>query len=220
MHKDKNQLFGIIGLGRFGFALAQGLAESGREIVVIDSSESKIREAAALTDNAFTVSELSRDALMECGIQNCDTVIVCIAEQVDVSILTTLNVLELGVKRVIAKAVSPEQGAVLARLGAEVVYPERDMALRTAKRLTSSRIMEYISLSDTVDITELVLDEKVEGKTVGELQLRQRHGLNIIAVRKGEQIVTDIRPDMRLCCGDVVVVCGKTDGIADFEREL
>ena len=119
--KKSNETYGIIGLGRFGSALAKSLADDGKEIVVIDNSPEKINEASEYTDNAFIVEKLSKENLQQVGIHNCDTVIVCIGELIDKSILTTLTVIELGVKRVIAKATSEEQGSVLRTLGAEVV---------------------------------------------------------------------------------------------------
>ena len=134
--------YGIIGLGRFGTALAKTLSEAGKEVVVIDHMECKVRELRQYTENAFVSEDLSKEVLEEIGIQNCDTVIVCIGEKIDTSILTTLNVVSLGVPRVIAKAISPEQGEVLEKIGAEVVYPERDMALRLAKRLLTNNILD------------------------------------------------------------------------------
>ena len=98
--------FGIIGLGRFGFALAKTLADAGREVLVIDNNESKIKQIRNITENAFVVGPLDKESLEDAGIQNCGTVIVCIGEKVDVSILTTLNVISMGVPRVIAKAFS------------------------------------------------------------------------------------------------------------------
>ena len=220
MSKKEKQTFGVIGLGRFGFALAQSLAEYGVEIVALDKDENKVAEASEFTDNAFTVSKLNNDTLTECGIQNCDTVIICIGERIDTSILATLNVIELGVKRVISKASSAGQGAVLERLGAEVVYPDRDMALRLAKRLTSSHIMEYISLSNDTDITELIVGPRIGGKTVGMLELRQKYGLNIIAVKHNGVITTEISADTTLNAGDTIVVCGKRVMISELENEM
>lgn len=219
--KKSNKLYGIIGLGRFGFSLAKSLSEDGQEIIVLDCNDHIIREASAFTDNAFLVTELTKDTLSDCGIQNCDVVFVCIGEKIDVSILTTLNVFELGVKYVIARATSVEQGTVLERLGAEVVYPESDMAIRMSKRFTSSHIMEYISLSDEYDITELRLNKYVDLKTVKELELRQKYGLNIIAIRRhDDRIITDISPETQLESDDTIVVCGKKSGINDFEKML
>ena len=105
--------YGIIGLGRFGTALAKTLSEAGEEVIVIDNTESKVKELRQYTENAFVAETLTKEVLEEIGIQNCDTVVVCIGEKIDTSILTTLNVVSLGVPRVIAKAISPDQGAVL-----------------------------------------------------------------------------------------------------------
>ena len=143
--------FGIIGIGRFGFALAKTLIEAGKEVLVVDHDENKIKQIRSLTDNAFVVSNLDRETLEETGIQNCGVVVVCIGEKIDVNILTTLNLINMGVKRVIAKAISYEQGCVLEKIGAEVVYPERDMAIRVANRLLYSKTLDFIELSNDID---------------------------------------------------------------------
>jgi trk system potassium uptake protein TrkA len=217
--KDKqgSGSFGVIGLGRFGFTLAKKLAESGRDVVVLDSSEQKIREARAFTDAAFVADTLDRETLTEAGIQNCDTVIVAIGEKIDTSILTTLTVKQLGVKRVIAKAMSQDQGSVLETLGAEVIYPESDMAARLAKRLTTTNVLDYLSISSDVEISELRLTDRVVGQTIVEAGFRQKYGINIIALVNHEGITTNIRPDYRLRADDVIVVIGKNDGIQRFE---
>ncbi|MFQ9511758.1 MAG: potassium channel family protein, partial [Lachnospiraceae bacterium] len=105
--------YGIIGLGRFGTALAKTLAEAGREVLVLDNNENKVKDIREVTQHAFVVDHLDKNVLEEAGIQNCETVIICIGEKIDVSILTTMNVISMGVPRVIAKALSFEQGAVL-----------------------------------------------------------------------------------------------------------
>jgi len=219
-YKQNEMLYGIIGLGRFGYSLAQSLAEAGREILVVDKEQSKINEAAAFTDNAYRMDVLNKEALESIGIQNCDVVVICIGEQVDVSILTTLTVLRLGVKRVIAKAKSEEQGEVLRTLGAEVVYPEKDMAQRLAGRLIAPHVLEYISLSKDIDILEVVLTEKVNGKTVLELDLRRRFGLNIIAVEQNNALTSHVHPEMELKTGDTIAVIGSPKQIQDFEKFL
>lgn len=220
MKKQNSELYGVIGLGRFGFALAENLAQAGKEVIVVDCNDSKIKDATAFTDNAFLAKELTRDVLVECGIKNCDTVIVCIGEKIDSSVLTTLHVIELGVRRVISKAISIEHGSVLEKLGAEVVYPERDMAVRLATRLTSSYIMERISLSDEIDISELRLTEKTHQISVETLALRPKYGVNIIAINHVGEITTDIQPQTMLYADDVIVVCGKREHIEDLQRVL
>ena len=212
--------FGIIGLGRFGFALASTLAEAGREVLVLDSSESKIKQIRPYTENAFVVGELSKETMEEAGIQNCENVIVCIGEKMDVSILTTLNVISMGVPRVIAKALSVEQGSILEKLGAEVVYPERDMAIRLANKLMSSRLMDYITLNDDVSISELKLTSRITGKTVMESGLRSRFKLNVIALEHDHKTTTDITANMELHEDDVMVVVGKKADIDNFQQYL
>jgi trk system potassium uptake protein TrkA len=212
--------FAVIGLGRFGFSLATTLAEAKREVLVLDSSESKIRQIRHLTDNAFVVGDLSKEALEEAGIQNCETVIICIGEKIDVSILTTLNVISMGVPRVIAKAISLEQGKILEKIGAEVIYPEHDMAMRLANRLLSSRVMDYIALNDDITITELRLTARVAGQTVLQANIRTKYRLNIIALEHENKTTTDITPDLVLSENDVMVVVGKKDNIKRFENFL
>ena len=109
--------YGIVGLGRFGQALARDLAESGAELIVLDSSEDKVREMRELTENAYVVKSLDKKTLEASGIQNCDVAVVCIGEQMDTSILTTLHLVALGIPKVIAKATSAEHGLILEKLG-------------------------------------------------------------------------------------------------------
>ena len=213
-------LYGVIGLGRFGMALAQALAAAGREVLVVDKEQSKINQAAAFTDNAYRVDELTRENLEAIGLAECDVVIIGIGERIDTSILATLTVLRLGVKRVIAKAKSEEQGEVLTTLGAEVVYPEKDMAMRLANKLIAPHVLEYISLSEDIDIMEIALTERVSGKTVLELNLRQQFGLNIIAVEQNDRLTADVRPDMVLQAGDTIAVIGRPGQIKAFENYL
>lgn len=213
-------LYGVIGLGRFGMALAQALAAAGREVLVVDREQSKINQATAFTDNAYRVDELTRENLEAIGLAECDVVIIGIGERIDTSILATLTVLRLGVKRVIAKAKSEEQGEVLTTLGAEVVYPEKDMAMRLANKLIAPHVLEYISLSEDIDIMEIALTERVAGKTVLDLHLRQQFGLNIIAVEQNDRLTADVRPDMVLQAGDTIAVIGKPGQIKAFENYL
>lgn len=212
--------FGIIGLGRFGFALAKTLADAGKEVLVIDNNESKIKQIRNITDNAFVVGPLDKESLEDAGIQNCGTVIVCIGEKVDVSILTTLNVISMGVPRVIAKAFSYEQGLILEKIGAEVIYPENDMAIRLANRLLSSSTLESIELKGGINISEMKLSNKLAGQTVLQSNLRQKYKLNIIAIEHDGDTLTDITPDYVLREDDKVVVVGKAEDLKKFELFL
>ena len=125
-----------------------------------------------------------------------------------------------SVPRVIAKALSPEQGAVLKKLGAEVVYPERDMALRLGRKLLSGNFLDYVSLDHSVEIRQIQISERMEGKTVQQIQIRQKYGLNIIAIESGSDTNIEIQPDYRLKKEDIIVVIGKVNNINTFEESL
>lgn len=215
-----NELFGVIGLGRFGSSLLQTLGEAGKEVIALDREPSIINAAAAYTDNAFVVNDLTRETLEKVGIQNCDVVIVCIGEDVSTSILTTLTVIRMGVPKVISKAKSEEHGSVLKVLGAEVVYPEYDMGVRLANRLLSPGIFEYISLSDDVDIMEIQLTEKLHHITVAELDIRKKFGLNIIAIKQNDVITIEIGPQTVLDQNNTITIIGKRENIQRFEEYL
>ena len=134
--------------------------------------------------------------------------------------MTTMSVIEMGVPRVIAKALSPEQGAVLEKLGAEVVYPERDMALRLGKKLLSNNFLEYVSLCNQVEIRQIPISERLIGKSIEETEIRQRYRLNIIAIENGDETNIEVIPDYRLRRDDIIVVIGKTDNITAFANEI
>ncbi|MDD6984553.1 MAG: TrkA family potassium uptake protein [Eubacteriales bacterium] len=218
--KNSSELYAVIGLGRFGMALARELAAKGKSLLVIDYDREKINEVLEFTDNAFVINSLTIDALEETGIGEADVAVVCIGEKIDISILATLNLMKLGVKRVISKAMSEEQGEVLKLLGAEVVYPEHDMALRLASKLVSPHILEYISLSSSIDIMEIRMTPIIDGVTVIDSGLRAKFGLNVIALRHGDEMTTDIRPTTKLIKGDTITVIGKKENIAKLEEYL
>ena len=220
--KNSNEAtsFGVIGLGRFGTALAISLAEAGKEVIVVDRSESKVKEVRQYTEYAFVSDDLDLETLREIGIQNCDVVIVCIGEKIDSSILTTMRVVELGVPKVIAKAISVEQGAVLKKIGAEVVYPERDMALRLGKRLVSRNFLDYVSLDNSVEIRQIRVSDKIKGCSIEELGIRPKYNLNIIAIESGEITNIEVLPGYRLQADDIMVVIGKVSNIDRFEKSL
>lgn len=215
-----NQIYGVIGLGRFGTALTIELAQAGYEVLAIDNDESKVKAVRAYTEHAFVAVDLSVETLRETGVQNCATAIVCIGERIDASILTTLHLKQLGVQNIIAKATTDDQGTILTSLGATVVFPERDMAIRLAGRLTSSNVLENIRLSEDADIAEIRLNGRIAGKSIRGFDFRGRFGLNVLAiVRQGETLI-ELNPDAPLHDGDILAVVGKKDNIARLEAFL
>ncbi len=216
--KKDSSIFGIIGLGRFGTALAITLAEAGKEVIVVDQNEEKVKAMRQYTEYAFVCDNLSKEALSEVGIQNCDTVVVCIGSKIDTSILTTLNVVSLGVPRVISKATSQDQGAVLEKIGAEVVYPERDMATRLGKRLISGNFLDFIFLDNDIEIQQVPVSDSLVGKTIREINIRKKYSLNIIAIEHQQDTIIEFAPDYEFLEEDIIVVIGKLQNIRKFER--
>lgn len=210
--------YGIIGLGRFGTALATALSEAGKEVMVVDNTESKVKQIRDLVSEAFVVEGIDRDSFESAGIQNCETVIVCIGEKIDTSILATLTVISMGVPRVISKATSAEHGCVLEKIGAEVVYPEKDIAIRLARRLVSPHALDFISLNDDIAVSEIRLTSVLEGRSVMEAGIRNRFGLNIVAMERERDTTIDIQPTYRFRKEDVIVVIGKQQAEEEAQR--
>ena len=208
--------FGIIGLGRFGMALVECLSGAEKEVIAIDKDENKVKEARRYTDYAFVVKSLDQETLEEVGMQNCDTVVICIGEQVDISILTTMIVSNLKVPHVIAKASSPIHGEVLKRLGAVVVYPEWDMAVRLGKRMVYDNFLDSVTLEGDVEVRRI----QVTSKLIQDVDVRQKYGLNIIAIEHDHH--TDVEFPSRYCFreGDIICVIGKTLNIGRFENDI
>lgn len=216
--KNKKAVYGIIGLGRFGQALASELALSGAELIVLDCNEDKVSELREITENAYVVKSLDKKTLQETGIKNCDVAVVCIGEQIDSSILTTLNLVSLGIPRVIAKATSAEHGIILEKLGAEVVFPERDMAVRLACRLETDREIDIIRLSEKINISKLRIPDGLIGKSVAEANLRARFGLNIVAIESNGRVIDDVKPGLLFRRDDVLYLVGDKKGLVDMNQ--
>ena len=212
--------FGIIGLGRFGMALVECLSGAEKEVIAIDKDENKVKEARRYTDYAFVVKSLDQETLEEVGMQNCDTVVICIGEQVDISILTTMIVSNLKVPHVIAKASSPIHGEVLKRLGAVVVYPEWDMAVRLGKRMGYDNFLDSVTLEGDVEVRRIQVTSKLIGVSIQDVDVRQKYGLNIIAIEHDHH--TDVEFPSRYCFreGDIICVIGKTLNIGRFENDI
>ena len=214
---DKNA-FGIIGLGRFGTALAIELAKAKKSVIVLDIDEEKLSAVKDYITHAHIVSGINKAVLEESGISQCSTVIVCIGKDIESNILATLNVIECNVPRVIAKAMSEDHGRVLEKIGAEVVFPEVDSGVRLAKSLSTLRTLDFLELEDEMSITEISLSSVFDGKTIADLNFRAKYHLNIIAITREEKTNVNIEATMILKELDDLVVIGHNDDIANFTK--
>lgn len=211
--------FAVIGLGRFGSSVARTLHEMGYQVLAIDADEERVRSLIDHSTRCVVADTTDENALRSLGIRNFDVVIVGIGGDIQASILATLLLKEMGVGYVVVKAQNELHGKVLYKIGADkVVFPERDMGSRVAHNLVSSNILEYIQLSPDVSIIEIVSSEKFVGKELRQLDLRNRFGVNVIAIKRGGVINIAPRADDEMQRDDVMVVIGDTDALKRLEK--
>ena len=177
--------FVVIGLGRFGYSVAKTLAQYGSEVIAIDREEERIKKVADFVSYAVQLDAIDEKALRSVGVQNVDTAIVSIGENLEASILVVMLLKEMGIRNIIAKAVTTLHGKVLENLGVQrIIYPERDMAIRVAHSLIRPRILEQLELSQDYSIVELPTPSVLIGKTLQESELRSKYGVNLIAIKR------------------------------------
>ncbi|OIK04426.1 potassium uptake system protein [Bacillus sp. MUM 116] len=211
--------YAVIGLGRFGISIARKLFESGKEVLGVDVNEERVEDSHPYTTHAIIADSTDAEALKSIGIRNFDTVIVAIGNDIQASILSVLLLKELGVKKVIAKALNKLHGQVLRKVGADwVVFPERDMGIRVAHQLLSPNVLNFIEISKDYSVEEVKIPEKMTGKSLRELDLRARFNLTVIAIRHGHDINITPSPDKIIDQGDVLVVIGENRDLEQFSN--
>lgn len=211
--------FCVIGLGRFGASLARTLYEYGYDVMAIDTNEDRIQENIHHVTHAVQADSTDEEALKALGIRNFDVVVVSIGQDIQSSILTTLIIKELGVRQIVVKAQNELHGKVLYKIGADkVVFPERDMGLRVAHHLISPNILDFIELADDYSIVEIVASEQMVGKSLLDLEVRARYGVNVMAIKSGKKVnVAPLATD-KINEGDILVVMGQNDDLQKFEE--
>ncbi|WP_018130780.1 potassium channel family protein [Effusibacillus pohliae] len=212
--------YAVIGMGRFGTSVAKTLYEMGYEVLGIDTNKDRIQDAVDFVTHAVTADSTDENALKALGIRNFDVVVVAIGADIQASIMTTLILKELGVKKIVVKAQSELHGKVLEKIGADrVVYPERDMGVRVAHNLISPNILDYIELSPEYSMVEIVANEKMVGKTLAESDIRRKFGCTVMAIKSGDQINISPMAQDRIKQGDVLVVVGKNEDLQELEEQ-
>ncbi len=210
LRKD-NQQFAVIGLGRFGRAVCSTLHKLGYEVLGTDINEKSVAEVltAQIAAHALQLDSTDSAALKEAGIFEFDTVIIAIGNYIQESIVTTLNVKEAGVPHVVAKASSEVHGKLLKRVGADhVIFPEHEAGCTLARSLTKPAILDRFELDPDNSIVELIVPDEFHGKTITEIQLRSRYGLNLLAVSHNDKFEINPDPRKRLERGSAMVVIG------------
>lgn len=216
----KKQTFAVIGLGRFGGSVCKTLADAGQEVLAIDKYESRVNDYKDIATQAVVADAQDEDVLRSLGIRNVDHVIVAIGEDIQASILVTLMVKEQGVKYVTAKAQNEYHAKVLEKLGVDrVVHPERDMGVRIGRSLTSKNMVDYLDLDANFKLAEiLITNSEFVGKSLAEMDFRDRYGLNVIALAHSRQEMVLPSAGDVLSENDSILVAGPTRAIDKFEE--
>jgi len=211
----------VIGLGRFGASVAKTLYALGNDVLAIDNSEEAIQEISDSVTHAVQVSGIEENALKSLGIRNFDVAVIGMGSDIQASVMATLIVKELGVKYVIAKAQNELHAKVLYKIGADrVIFPERDMGARVAHNLVSSNILDYLELSPDYSIAEIVAIPEWEGKSLREINMRIKYGINVMAIKRNEDINISPAADDVIVQGDILVVISGTEELNKIENKM
>ena len=212
---------GIIGAGRFGLSLAEALADAGTEVLLIDRNSTLVQNALKKVTWAVQCDATSAQSLESAGLTECDTVVVAIGSNLEVSMLVTANCKELGIKSVISKATSEIHGKILDRLGADmVIYPDRDSAHRLARSITKHGAFDLLEISEGFSLAEIEVPPFCMGKTLADADIRKKFGVTVLCIRrldpksprKPRQIVIP-GPNDAFQADDKIIVFGTTQGI-------
>jgi trk system potassium uptake protein TrkA len=214
------QTFAVIGLGRFGTALLKTLVANGQDVLGIDINEKHVNEVRDYATQAVIADAKNEATLRHLDIGSFDHVIVAIGDNMKASVLATINAKEIGAKHVVAKAEDRTHMRVLEKIGADVVIqPEREMGARVARQLLAPNMLNFIELSDNYSLAEIkIANPKFIGKSLDALHVRKKFGLNVIAVRNGQDIIVSPDSDYVLQTGDVISVVGESDMVDDFDQ--
>lgn len=207
--------FAVIGLGRFGKSVARTLTTLGHDVLAIDNQEGEVQEVVNDVTHAVQMDAREEENLKALGIRNFDVAVVAIGDNIESNILITVMLKELGVKYVVSKAQNALHGKVLEKVGADkVIYPEKDMGIRLAYNLVSGNVMDFIELSPDYSILEMAAPAKFVGKSLGQLDLRAKCGINVIAIKKDDSILVSPGADSIIESTDTIIIISKNGNMS------
>ena len=211
----------MLGLGRFGTNVATSLFDLGYEVLAVDNKPQIIQEIVSNVTHAVVADATDEAALRSLGVRNFDMAIVAIGDDIEASILTTVILKDLGVQKVLVKANNDLHAKILKKIGAdEIVFPEKEMGERIAHNITQSNILDYINLSPEYSIIETTVPKKWNEKTLKEINVRAKYGINIMAVKHGALINIAPNAEDKLYSGDVLVVIGSNLDLDVFKSDI
>lgn len=213
--------FAILGLGRFGSAVAKRLYALGKEVLAVDTDEQRVADVAEYVTHAVVADCLDESAMRQLGVDKFDVVVVAMGSNMQASILATLICKEMGVRYVVAKAQSFHHSKALEKIGADmVVFPETESGNRLATLLASPSVVELAEIAPNFKIVEIDAPAEWESKTLIELKIRQKHLLTVLAVTNKNGTVSSPSGEFVIQKGDKVVLCGAQSDIAKFAKKV
>lgn len=218
--EKRDTTFAVIGCGQFGGSVVEELARQGADVIAIDINEEVIKKYVNIATQAIILDSTDEEALNSIGIRNIDHVIVGIGQNIQASILTALLLKEIGVKKVTVKVVNDYHKKLSLKIGADsVIQPEKDTGRRLAHQILSDFVLDYLVLSDNYSIVELLAAGPIVGQTLIDLNIPQRFGINIAAIKRRENIVVP-QANTEVKEGDVLLVIGANKDISEFDHWL
>ncbi|WP_413365139.1 potassium channel family protein [Lysinibacillus sp. 3P01SB] len=213
--------FVVIGLGRFGGSIVKELISQGANVMAIDYSPERVDDFAHIATQAVVADTTDEAVIKSLGLRNFEHVIVAIGEDIQSSILTTLILKELGVQQITVKANNDYHEKVLRKIGADfVVHPERDMGIRIANHMISNNVLDYLELSDEHSIMEIKVSDRIAGRSLVDLDIRAKYGINIVGIKRGEEILITPEPTDPILMGDLLLVIGADVDINRFMKKV
>lgn len=210
--------YAVFGLGRYGVTVAKELVDNGAEVIAIDADQKVVNDAAVFLPICKCADVTDADVISRLGIGSVDTVIVCMAGNLEASVMAVTLCKEIGVKTVIAKAANDMHQKILLRVGADqVVFPENESGIRLAKNLLSSGFIDMLALSNDVSIVEIDVKDEWIGKNLIELNLRKKYGFNIVAIKKGHKVNANINPEQVIDGETTLIVIANTSKLGKLK---
>ena len=210
--------FGVIGLGNFGHHVARTLYAEGHDVIAVDADRDHVQSIKDFTTVALVGDAANKEYLVNHGFADLAAVVVSTGDRSHIATLITLYLKELRVPRIVVKAISEDHGRILEKLGAtDIIFPEKDMAIRTAKTLSAPNIIEHIPLGDDFAITEVSPPRKFIGKSLIELDMRNRYKVTVLGIR---DVLTDefiaLPPAQRLIRdSDILILAGRPEDVEE-----
>ncbi len=215
--------FAIIGLGNFGFYLATRLSEKGHDVLAMDRVPARVQAIKDLVRHAVVADATDRDTLAAYDMKDMDATVVCIGSNMTASILTTMNLKDLGVEKVLVKAISEQHGRIMEKLGAsEVIFPERDAAVSLSERLHNPNIIDYLPFIEGYSIVELPALESFRGKALKELDLINRMGVQVVAIKENTRKKLNLIPTANYVFqGDeLLILLGPNESLEKMRKRI